>query len=259
MSITKKTNYQVPGLEKGIRLIELLSESPHALGLSEISQALDLNKHMVFRILQTLVRSEWVIQEGELPKYRLTLVPFYYASKPVQRSSILKAATEPMEKLWHQTGESTSLGIIDDNRMLFISHLNCVHDVAVIGKIGCKYYLHCSAAGKTLLAFSSKTFQDRILSEPLEQLTINTLTSPVKLALELKNIKENGYAIDREEYANGVICFAAPIRDYSGNVVAALNTSVLSMNYTVPEFEQVIGLKILETCKMISKSLGYVE
>jgi IclR family pca regulon transcriptional regulator len=68
-----------------------------------------------------------------------------------------------------------------------------------------------------------------------------------------------GFALDEEEYAKGLICFAAPIYDYSGHVVAALNVSVLLLYYSMEEFVEKIGSKVLETSQTISVALGYIS
>lgn len=253
----ERAAYQVPGLSKGIQLIELLSESPESLGVSELAQKLEMNKHMVFRILQTLIRQRWVVAEGETPKYRLTLIPYYHVSKPILRNSLVEMATEPIRQYWYGVGESTSLGILDGDRILYVMHLNSLRDVAIIGQVGRRYYLHCSAGGKVLLAYSDPKFQKKILQDNLEPMTVHTMTSPRQLQEELELIRRQGYAIDHEEYALGLLCFAAPIFDYTGKVVGALNTSVLKMHYTVEELEKNIGLKMLEVCRNISTTLGY--
>lgn len=254
-----KNSYQVPGLSKGIDLIKLLCDSRSSMTLTEISNAMGLNKHMVFRLLQTFIREGWVIAESDGPRYRISLVPFYLTSKPINRSNLVQMATEPIQRYWDTVGESTSLGVLDENRILYIIHLNSTKDVAVIGHVGRHYYLHASAPGKVLLAFSETAFQEKIIEEGLIQLTLQTMTSPSRLREELEAIRQNGFAVDREEYAKGVICFAAPIRDYTGKVVAALNTSVLTMDYSLAEFEQSIGMRILDTCRVISRALGCPE
>ncbi|MDO5554519.1 MAG: IclR family transcriptional regulator [Planctomycetia bacterium] len=257
MAVKQQNNYHVPGLAKGIDLIKLLCDARNPLSLTEISQAMDLNKHMVFRLLQTLIREGWVIAESEGPRYRMSLVPFYHTSKPINHSNLVQMATEPMQRYWQEIGESTSLGILDEDRVLYVVHLNSTKDVAVIGHAGRKYYLHAAAAGKVLLAYADEHYQEKIISQGLPQLTLQTITSPAKLREELESVRKSEFALDREEYAKGVICFAAPIRDYSGKVVAAMNTSVLAMNYTFAEFEQIIGTRVMDTCRIISQSLGY--
>ena len=102
--------YEVSALRKGIRLIELLCASEVPLGVTEISQQLEINKHMVFRMLATLVDEGWVIKEDDGPRYRMGLAAFRHASLPVARTDLVVAATEPMKLLWEDLGDGRVQG-----------------------------------------------------------------------------------------------------------------------------------------------------
>lgn len=254
----KTTRYNVPGFSKGIRLIELMSEIGRPLGLTEASKLVGLNQHMTLRLLQTMVQEGWAVEEESGPKYRLSLKPFYIASRPLAHSELLQVATEPIRKLYEETGESTSLGILDDNRTLYILHFNGTRPITVIGRVGSRYLLHCAAAGKVLLAHTGEKLVDRLVVEGLEALTENSRTTKEAIMEDCATTLRRGYALDEEEYAKGLICFAAPIYDHTGRVVAALNTSVLLLYYSLEEFVETIGPKVRETCHQISAALGHV-
>ncbi|MDR2704922.1 MAG: IclR family transcriptional regulator [Planctomycetaceae bacterium] len=256
--VSKATKYNVPGFNKGIKLIELLSESNRSLGLTEVSNLLGLNQHMTLRLLQTLVHEGWVIEEEIGPKYRLSLKPFCITSKPLIRNDLLQVATEPIRQMYNKIGESTSLGILDDNRVLYVLHFNGTRPISIIGRVGNRYLLQCAAAGKVLLAHADEALVDRLVTEGLEALTPHSkITREAIMEDRAKTLKQ-GFALDEEEYAKGLICFAAPIYDYSGQVVAALNVSVLLLHYSMEEFVEKIGSKVLETSQTISVALGYI-
>jgi len=99
---------------------------------------------------------------------------------------------------------------------------------------------------------------DRLFEQGLEALTPQSKTTKKDIMEDCARTLLRGYAMDVEEYIKGQLCFAAPIYDYSGKVVAALNTSVLLLYYTLEEFVEQIGPKVLETCRQISTALGYV-
>ena len=255
---SKTARYNVPGFSKGIRLIEIMSEVDRPLGLTEASNLVELNQHMTLRLLQTLVQEGWVIEEEVGPKYRLSLKPFHITSRPLVRSDLLRMATEPIHQLYEQTGESTSLGVLDGNRVLYVLHFNGTRPVAIIGRVGSRYLLQCAAAGKVLLAHAGEQLVDRLVAEGLEALTPQSRTTKAAVMEDCAQTLAQGYAVDREEYAKGLICFAAPIFDHSGKAIAALNTSVLLLHYTLEEFIEKIGPKVLETSRQISGAMGYV-
>ena len=250
-------NYHVPGLSKGIRLIELLCDSSLPMGVSEISQKLKLNKNMIFRLLQTLVREGWIIPEGDGPRYRMSLTPFQHTSKPIYRTTLADAATAPLRDLWNETGESVGVAIRDGNRVMYILHSNGTRDISISGRVGTRYLLHCSAPGKMLLANATASEQKKIAGEQLPSMTSKTISSSRSLLAELALTRKRGYALDIEEYAEGAMCYAAPILNQHGSVEAALNISVLKLYYTREKLLTGLGPKIQQTAERISTALGY--
>ncbi len=252
--------YDVPAVRQVLRLIELLCDAEQPLGVSQIGQALALNKSMVFRLLQTLHKEGWVIRHDEgPPTYRMGLRPFHHLSKPVSRMNLMVASAGPMRALWQATGESIYLGVLDGDRVLYLEHLDGTRPAHISGKVGGRYALHCSAPGKVLLAGAGEEVLGPFLKAGLERQTRRTITDPAALRKELVQVQRQGHAVDIEEYAGGCICFAAPIRNYTGRVVGVVGTSVLTLHYTPEQMKRDLGPKILETAREISRALGHEE
>ena len=90
--------------------------------------------------------------------------------------------------------------------------------------VGRRYPAHCGAAGKALLAFlPPRELEELIRRRGLKAYTSNTITTPAQLKAELQRVRERGYSIDNEEYEEGLKCIGAPVRDFSGNVVASIS------------------------------------
>ena len=247
--------YEVPALRKGIRLIELLCESEAPLGVSEISQKLEINKHMVFRMLATLVDEGWVIKDGEGPRYRMGLAAFRFASMPLARTDLVDASTDPINDL----GESTGLAVLDDDRVMYLLHHNGKRAISISGKVGYRYLVHCSAPGKLLVAHGGEAFVDRIVDQGLPKQTARTIVGASKFRKELELIRERGYALDVEEYADGGMCYSAPVFDYSGKVVAAVNISVLTLHYELDELVDTLGPRVSRAAEEISTAMGNLQ
>ena len=251
----KAAEYDVPALRKGVKLLELLCDSESPLGVSDISRELGVNKHMVFRLLRTYIDEGWITAEGDGPKYRVSLRPFHYASKPLARTDLMQSATLLVRDLWSEIGESVGLAVLDDDRVMYLMHLNSTRDVAVSGRVGARYLLHCSAPGKVFLSEGPDSLFDRVVAEGLPAQTKNTIVKPEKLRQELAVVRKRGYALDLEEYADGVICFGAPIRNHGGAVVAALNVSALNLHHTKSDLVNDLGRKVLDAAAQISRKL----
>jgi len=244
-----------PAAEASTKIITFLAECEQETGISEISRGTGINKNMVFRILNTLENEGWVYCNEQ--KYSLTLLLFGLASKPISRLSLNTAATPVLYDLLHKTGESTYLGILNNDKVLYLQHLDGIKSVRVAGRVGGEYDLYCSAPGKVLLAYADDEFIVEYTTRSLEKRTENSITEKSALLEELEHIRQNGYAIDREEFGNGITCAAAPIYDYSGKVIAAIGCSAFTTNNKCEEIIEDLLPKIVNAAKNISGRLGF--
>lgn len=255
-----ETKYNIPALMKAVSLVELLCAEDHPLGVTEISRKLSINKNAVFRILRSLVNAGWVVEAEDGPKYAPSLRLFNYASMPIQRLNIENASVGVLDELWRTTGECTYLGIVDDLRVLYIQTRNPIKgNVMVSVRTGGRYLMHSSAPGKVLLAYDQGDLLDRLLEEGLEQSTPNTLTRKKDLLKEFEKIRADAYASDIEEAAVGLLCFAAPIFDYSGKVLGAIGVSGLTLRHTPEDMFREWKPPVIAAAKKISRHLGYCD
>ncbi len=250
--------YDVPGLRAGIRLSRLLCESPKPLGLAELCQASGLSKHMVYRCLQTLLAEGIIIGSGEGPKYEPSLLSFHYNSLPVARMTVTRASGEPLRALWDELNECVYLGVLHEDRILYLIHHEGGRAIrSGGGRMGGRYLLHADGAGKVLAAYADDALRARLIAEGLEKLTPNTHADRKGFLAEMARVRRQGFALDNEEYIKGVICFGAPVFDYAGHVAGAICCSALTIHYTVKELEERVGPKVLATATRISATMGW--
>jgi DNA-binding IclR family transcriptional regulator len=195
-----------------------------------------------------------VQQEG--PKYRISLQPFRCFSRPVWRMDLRQAAMPSLEQLWKDTGESCYLAILDEDRALFIEHLDGTRDVRANGRVGGRYLLHCCAPGKVLLANADATLLAKLTEEGFTQNTTTTICDLGALEQELEDVRTQHFGLDLEEYSRGMMCFAAPIFDHTDSVVGSVGISALTLHYTPTELVAVLGAKVLRAAAETSQRLG---
>jgi DNA-binding IclR family transcriptional regulator len=255
-----ETKYRVPALEKAIQVIQLLCESSSPMNLTEVARQAGTNNNMAYRILQTLQSEGWIIQEQPGPTYRMSLKPFHFTSMPVNRMNLLAAASKPMNAFWQKHGECCYLGVLDDDKVLY---LDCLEQVSGPIRIsvnrGGRYTLHTSAPGKLLLAHNKEAAENTI-KKGLERCTDKTLCKAADFREDLKLTAERGYALDDEEGARGLVCMSVPIFNNETDVVGTFGISVLTANYrsTRAMFEA-LGKDVIETGRQISSALGCVS
>lgn len=248
-----KPNYDAPAVRYAIQLISLLSESRDALGVSEISKALGINKNMVFRLLATLEDEGWIATEELGPKYSMTFLPFQITSKPVNRRTVEEKARKPLEELWKKHGESTYMAIHHKDCAMYVKHFNSTKSVRIAGMIGGCYPLHCTAPGKVLLAFAGDEYFNRLVKSELKCYTGNTICGRTQLWKHLQEIRKNSYAVDNEEYGKGILCFSVPVFSYDEEVVASIGISATSVQYTLEEFISAVREDVIEAGRVISE------
>lgn len=258
--VKKAPAYDVPGLRAGIRISRLLCESPKPLGLADLCQVSGLSKHMVYRCLQTLLAEGVIIETGEGPKYEPSLLSFHYNSMPVARMSVTRATEEPLHALWEELNECVYLGVLHDDRILYLIHHEGGREIrSGGGRMGGRYYLHADGAGKVLAAYAEDALRERLLKEGLEKLTANTHVDRKRFLDDMARVRRQGFAVDNEEYIKGILCFGAPVFNYAGEVAGAICCSVLTIHYTLKELEERIGPMVLETAKQISATMGWAD
>jgi DNA-binding IclR family transcriptional regulator len=256
---TSKPTYDAPAARMVIRLIEELCASDKPLGVTDLVQRLNSNANMVFRLLHTLEGTGWIIRSGvTTPKYAMGLRPFHYTSMPIRRTNVRQAAESPLMELHQKTRQSCYLGVMDGTRTFMLEHLDALEgDIRLSAQPGGRHLMHCAAPGKVLLAYSADSFVDKVIkAEGLPAQTDHTITSAAKLKKELATIRTVGYAMDREEFARGLICFAAPLFDVNNQLVGALGISVLTLYYSLSQLEKDLGPAVIEAADRTSEALG---
>jgi len=160
--------------------------------------------------------------------------------------------------LLQKTGESTYLGVRKGDKVLYLQHLDGMKNVRVAGRVGGEYDLYCSAPGKVLLAHADAAFLAKYMAGSFKKRTSNTIVEQTTLLDELARIRINGYATDKEEFGRGIVCAAAPIRDHSGQVIAAIGCSAFVSEETCEEIIDRLLPCVLAAAKEISTRLGAV-
>jgi DNA-binding IclR family transcriptional regulator len=122
-------------------------------------------------------------------------------------------------------GECVYLGVMHDDRVMYLVHYEGTRNVHLGGRVGEHYWPHAAAAGKVLLAYGDEELRARCVRKGLKKLTDATHVSRESLLADLARVRKQGYALDEEEYMEGGLCYAAPVYDYTGRVVAAVGTT----------------------------------
>ena len=221
---------KAPAVDYALSILEFFANNNSEIGIADISNALNINKNAVSRVLEALLEKNWIyMSDSSQKKYSLTLRPFSLICGHTNNNGIVKIATPYIEKLNNELGDSVYLGVKNGENVLYLLHYDSTKEVRINGRIGGEYPLNCSAPGKILLSYSDDEEISNYFSQPTVKRTENTITDFESFILESDRIKKFGYAIDNEEFAKGIICIAVPVYDHADNIVASIGISTLTL------------------------------
>lgn len=251
---------KAPAVDYALEIVEFFAKKDSELGISDISNALNINKNAVSRVLEALLEKNWIyLSDGSQKKYSLTLRPFSLLSIRTDNNNIIKIANPYLEELNEKLGDSVYLGVKSEGDVLYLIHHDSTKEVRINGRVGGRYPLNCSAPGKVLLSYSNDKEIKEYFDTRLDKRAKNAITDFDCFIAEATKIKEHGYAIDNEEFAKGIICYAAPIYDTKGEVIASIGVSSLTIYDDVESLISKKGTLVLECANKISESLGYLK
>ncbi|MGH9116748.1 MAG: IclR family transcriptional regulator [Acidimicrobiales bacterium] len=238
------------------RLLKQFTTHDRELGVSELARRLDVGKSTVHRLLSTLAGEGFLEQDAESGKYRLGLVVYDLGAAVAVHMDLHEAVLPPMERLRNATGETVHTAVLDGREVVYVERLDSPNTLRLFLDVGRRNWAHCTGTGKALLAFLPEPQLDRLLKGwRLPQKTPHTITDVQLLRKELKETHRRGYAQNMNESEMGVLSVAAPIRDGSGRVRAAVSVAGPAPRMD-PIMDQFIA-GVLEAAASASRRLGF--
>jgi len=249
--------YRVQVLDRAIGILECLWLHGSELTWAELSERMGLNKSTVRRLLKVLEYHRLVEVNPQNGKYRLGLKLFEMGSSAVAHLDIRERARPYLKRLVLKTGETAHLCILDGGEVLYLDKDEPPRTMRIPSTVGKRNPAHCTAVGKALLAFLPEDELEEIVQRHgLRAYTRHTITTLAELERELALIRQRGYAIDDEEFEEGLKCIGAPVRDYSGHVVASVSIAGPAFRMTEDKIPLLVH-SVLEVTHALSTELGY--
>lgn len=198
----------INSVDHALRLIEAL-HAAQPLSVSELARCLGLPRPTVYRLLRTLGCHGLLVQEGTA--YRLSLRLLELASTALSASALQVAAQPVLAGLAARTGETAHFAVLDGDRVGYVAKVESAHPIRMFSHVGWRGPLHATGVGKVLLAWSDPSLLKRVLDSAREAFTQHTLTGAGELVEEVEQVRARGYATDRQELIDGLVCIAAPV------------------------------------------------
>ncbi|MEW6105443.1 MAG: IclR family transcriptional regulator [Bacillota bacterium] len=246
----------IRSVRQAFAILEALSLTSEGMGVTAVARQLALGKSTIHAQLTTLCQLGYVEKDPTSGNYRLGIRLFQLANAVPLVADLRSAAGPYLQQLVEKYQETAHLVILDGGEVLYVDKRESPRSTHVVSQVGRKLPCHCTGVGKVLLAHLPKDQLGSIIEKGLPRFTARTITDPHRLYEELKLIQERGYAIDDEEIMDGLRCVAAPIRNYTGSVIAAISVSGPVSRMPLNQLPQ-IAKEVIDTANRISYRLGW--
>lgn len=252
-----KTQRKIIGsVQRALDILDLFETQVVELGTTEIARSLDLPKSTIAGLVHTLVLNGYLAQRSETRKYHLGFKLAERAGVLLSQFDLRKISAPVLAALRDETNESVNLGMRDEDYVVYIERMHGRNMLGMHSEIGKRELVHSTALGKAMLAFSPKHVLTNFLKTySFEPVTPYTIIDPEVFLNELKHIYQHGYAVDDQENELGGRCVAAPIFDYTGEVIAAVSISV-PLQRIPDNLLEIFGRRVKAAAAEISRSLG---
>lgn len=257
MTDQEKPVASVQTLDRALKIIELLALHGEGFGVTEIGQRVGLHKSTVHRLLNHLLQQGYIEKDPIRAVYKLGLKFIELASLRLNHVEIKTEAAPFLHQLASRLDLAVHLAILVDSDAVYIEKIEPRAHLRMYSQIGKRIPVYCSALGKSLV---SELGPDKLveLSQSLvfEQFTNTTIMTREKFLADVALTKERGWGLDDEEHESGIRCIGAPVRDFTGRIVASLSASGSSI---LPSMDTAIAQQVIETAQAVSRRLGWIK
>lgn len=249
----------IQSLARAANILEHLAVHKGGDGLSNISRGLGLSKSTTHSLITTLEKLGYVQQDQVTGKYALGL-KLFELGQVVHASMDLRTIAMPhLHALAEKYQETVHLAVLSKGEVVYIDKVDSPRSIRIISQVGGRNPAHCTGVGKVLLAGLTEGELERVIREKkLQRFTANTITDPGELKTLLDQVRVDGYAQDQEEIEIGLSCVAAPVKNHSGTIIAAISLSGPTGRIANGSISE-LTVDIVEAARLISGQLGYKQ
>ena len=251
----RQPDYTVPALQRGLAILSLFGRENPTISIVTISRRLAIPRATTFRLVWTLVQEGFLVRSANGSEValgpRILTLGFGY----LQSQGLIELARPILERLRDRIGASTHMGLLEDVEVLYVVRAPSHQRLSSNRYVGSRIEAHSSSLGRALLHDHSADAVARLFhGKPMVPRDEHTPTTPAALAAALAEDRAKGFVSGR--FVDGILSIAAPVRDASDAIVAAINVS---------DYESLDGLQdvdavknaVLEAALEISRLLGF--
>jgi IclR family acetate operon transcriptional repressor len=224
------SRYEVKSVVRAVSILEALEDSLDGLTVTEVAKAVGLSKSTAFATLQTL-RAHGLVSdagEGASRQYRLGLALVRLGQRAANQTSIADVAQPILRALTEETGLTARVAVLEEDWAVVVGRSDSRTAVRLDLRMGQREWPHCTGIGKAMLSALPESEIRAIVGRlGMPTRTSHTITDPDVLVAALMRARAQGFCLDDEEDAEGIMCVASPVVDGHGNLLGAISVTGL--------------------------------
>lgn len=256
-SDTEKAVTTIPAVAKALDILEYIAQRESAASAKDIATDLDIPVATVYRTIKYLCWRNYLKETNNGDgRYILGSQIISLAHQLTLQRDLIHLAKPFMRELAAKSNQTAQLGILQNHQVMYIEQALPTQPVNIIAALRTGIPVNVSASGKVLVAHLPEGERRAFLSQAtLAPNTPDSIVNLEQFEQELRQVVAQGYGLDREEFARGIGCIAAPILDYRGHVGAAIGITGHINDYLDPEHIQKLIQLVMGAAEKISNSL----
>lgn len=245
------------GIARALAVVDAISRSPEAQGVSTIARRTGLPKAVAHRILRELVTGKFLRFDETTKVYRLGPGALSIGLAAMRELDVPAIAHRHLVALSERTGETTTLSLRQGWSRVYVDQVLSSHEIRMSVAIGTSHPLHAGSSSKAILAaLPDSEVEDYVAHHRLDSVTDATITSAAELHDEIARIRAVGYAVSSGERQSGAASVAAPIYGAIGQVVGSVSVCGLQEMFTRSRTKS-LGTQVMATATAVSTDLGH--
>ncbi len=253
--MSNKPRSTIQSIDRAAGILQALASGPRRLGVSELAERLSLARPTVHGLLMTLQAHGFVEQDRSSDKYQLGPGLLQLGYSYLDLNELRARSVGYADQLASRSGLAVRVGVLHGESVVVLHHVFRPSATFGVPEMGLQLPVHATSFGKAILAFAPPRVLADLLSDPLPKLTKHSPT-PASLKRELAQVRDAGFATERDEAVLGESSVAAPIFDHSAHAVGAIGAVGDSDQVFPRGLARGLSAAVIEAARGVSRELG---
>lgn len=254
----KMENYRVQALERAFDILNCYDFEHTSFKINELAARTGLNKATTRRLIYNLENYGFLKLDPENKSYKLGFRLFELGRLVLANFSLRDAARPHLEKFSHHLGATVLLSIPSDDVWIVIDKIFGLHTISMPSEIGTSHPITFGLQGQIFMSgMDNNTVSKLLITHPLQAYTAQSITNTTKYWDTLANVRKNGYALEVEEYMEGLMGIAAPIKNHRSATIASVLVGLPAKRYEDKTYIENVIKMLRETTAQISYEMGF--